>query len=153
AFRRFPLLPLLVALAGCGRGSPTLGDGPPGPLLHVVATSPAQGAQDAPLGGVIRGRVDRFLRPRAPGRPSAPITPGIIQDDGTAPAGDAFAVPTYDVLERVVVLHVGGLIPGNLYTAVLRKPSDYDGNGFRAWDGAELEKTYVLGFTTTTKTD
>ncbi|MCC6644785.1 MAG: Ig-like domain-containing protein [Polyangiaceae bacterium] len=127
-----------------------------GPPLRVFATVPASGGgeitRDVPLDASIRLRFDRYLLPETAVRQSLLVTGGSFAADGGAPiAGAVSFQPDYDPLTRTVVYRPQGTYqPGTLYTVILRKPSEEDnGFGFRAWDGAELERTVTFQFETT----
>src|SRR5581483_5969906 len=117
-----------------------------GPPLHVVAVFPPPGAGEAcppaspddcgvPINSPIEVRFDRFLLPNSVSRAAVSIFSGTI-DNGL------FLAPAYDVLERVVTLTpYGRLLPGVVYEVELTLPdTDPNGFGFRAFDGAPLEK-------------
>lgn len=107
-----------------------------------------------PVNRAVRIRFDRFLRTDTAVRQSVQVFGGTPNKDGTLPAA-AFLEPTYDPVERTVTLRPdGNLVPGVLYTVRITRPSDDEnGFGFRAWDGAELAKSYVFQFKTGTTTD
>lgn len=133
---------VFLVCAGCDQGDGAF-DPAVGPPLHVVATSPsaeqgtdcvADGPRDCgvPVTARIELRFDRFLAPHTISRSLVELYTG----NRTFIVG---LVPTYDVLERVLVFRPGGaLIAGALYTVEIKLP-DEDGQGLSAFDGALLE--------------
>lgn len=126
-----------------------------GPALHVYGTIPSSAGgeitKDVALDAPIRLKFDRYLLAETAVRQSLLVTGGSFAADGGAPiAGAVSFQPDYDPLTRVVTYRpLGTYQPGTLYTVIVRKPSeDDDGFGFRAWDGAELERTYTFQFET-----
>ena len=148
--------------SGCDEGSRD--DQPAhGPALHVTATYPADGQGTATSAGAgvdcdtptpdcavptdveIQLRFDRFLLP------GVGLSSGMRLFTGDPKANAVSVSPEYNLIERVVVFHLGApLQPNTLYTAEVvpgRDPS----TGFWAFDGAPLEEGPVpLSFSFTT---
>jgi hypothetical protein len=136
-----------LALAGCDLGTPEP-ESATGPPVHVIAVYPPDGAGEdcgtdpaedcgVPTNGPIELRFDRYLLPKSVSRAS------IVMFSGAKENG-IFLAPSYDVLERVVTFtpsYGGRLLPGVVYQVELPLPEENpSGDGFRAFDGAPLEK-------------
>ena len=167
--RRWSALLVALALCGCDQGEPKL-EPPPGPPLHAVAIYPPvnagldcpPGAVDAggdaggeecgvPLNTPIEIRFDRYLMPATAVRQSLRVFAG-------APQNSVFFEPQYDVIERVVTfVPVGNLVPDLVYTIEFVTKAEGGTDGFRAFDGAELEESSSVplrfNFRTGTRTE
>jgi hypothetical protein len=90
-----------------------------------------------PTSGPIELRFDRYLLPKTVARQSISIFTGAAQNG-------IFLAPSYDVLERVVTFkqsYGSRLLPDVVYQVELPLPDEDEfGSGFRAFDGAPLEK-------------
>ncbi len=147
------MLAVAAGGGGCDEGS-RAEEGRQGAPLRIVGTVPPSGdgslvAEGVPTNRVLRVRFDRFLRGDTAVRQSIVVFGGTPNADGSLPAA-AFLAPTYDPVERVVTLRPDGdLAPSSLYTVRITRPSDEpNGFGFRAWDGAELDRSYLFQFKT-----
>jgi len=140
-----------IALTGCDQGAADLQPAH-GPALHVVATYPAAGqgvntALDAgvdcdsptpdcavPTNVQLELRFDRFLLP------GAGLFSGVRLFSGDPKANAVALKPTYDLIERVVVLTLDApLRPNTIYTVKITPGKDVN-HGFWAFDGAPLEE-------------
>lgn len=142
---------MVTFLSGCDRGAQKYSPKLLGPPLRVVATNPAAETTNVPRNAPIRVRFDRFLTPASAVRQSIRITGGTINPDGSSVAAEEFLEPSYDLLERVIVLRLSGgrlWLPGIRYTVTLFRPGERGNDGFRAWDGAPLETSFTFSFST-----
>ncbi len=100
--------------------------------LSCTPDSPADCG--VPLYADLELRFDRFLLP------STVVRQSVVVSSGNA---GVFLQPRYDVIERVVVLSLGGggtWQPGTRYTVKLLRANEHaDGWGFAAFDGAPLD--------------
>jgi hypothetical protein len=156
---------LALATAGCDYGAREQRSSL-GPPLHIVATSPADGAgidcpSSEPVCGVpidtpVEVRFDRFLLPTTAVRQSIFYYTGLARTPALLDPRLPELTPSYDPFERVVrfTLPEGAtLAPNTLYTvefpvagAPATPPRDVPaiGFGFRAFDGAPLDEQGLL---------
>jgi hypothetical protein len=88
-----------------------------------------------PLNTVIEIRFDRYLMPSTAVRQSLRVFAG-------GPQNSVFFQPQYDVIERVVTfVPTANLAPNLLYTIEFVTKAEGGTDGFRAFDGAELEES------------
>jgi hypothetical protein len=166
------LLPCAAALVGCDAGERDniLLDKPP---LHVIEVLASVGL-DAdgflvrePLdeSGATEGvlptssltvRFDRYLDPVTVSRQSFCLsgTTTAVADPTQCVEGRVFEQPLYDPIRRTVTLYSLGNDPlplGTKHSLTMLAPPPEDGDivyGFRAFDGAPLEATFAIQFTT-----
>jgi hypothetical protein len=167
---RWAALFAVLALPGCDQGEPRL-EPSPGPPLHAIAIYPpvnagldcTPAAPDAsaadgggadcgvPLNTTIEIRFDRHILPSTAIRQSIRVYAG-------APQNSVFFEPEYDVIERVVkYVPVGNLVSNLLYTFEFVTRAEGGTDGFRAYDGADLEASDAVplrfNFRTGTRTE
>lgn len=130
-----------------------------GPNVQVVSTYPEAGAGitcalDDPACGVptdvtVEIRFDRFLLPSTATRQSIRFFTGTPSNVVPAARAGSELVPQYDVVERVVRYRLPAgveLVPRAVYTVELVEPDASPLGGFRAIDGAPLDRDGLLSW-------
>jgi hypothetical protein len=151
---RWAALLAVLALPGCDQGEPRL-EPSVGPPLRAIAiyppvnagldctpTPPDASAGDGgafecgvPLNAAFEIRFNRYLFPSTVVRQSIRVYAGTT-------ANSVFFEPEYDVIERVVkYVPVGNLVPDLLYTFEFVTRAEGGTEGFRAFDGADIEES------------